>query len=159
MAGKTIDIRAPISFAALQEKINEKYSSVLFEHPEGYGPHEVSRLKRREREHIQTATRRVDGTVDVALQNRMAAAYGLVSPRLVDEPDERKRAEKTIEVLLEYPDDYIEPIAEKVWEISNEYRDKNGAKGGDEPSPFTRTSSLNGGSASSSAGRSEKSEA
>lgn len=147
MAGKTIENKAPITLDALKAKVQEKYTGQFFEHPEGYGTQELARLKRREREAIQRDTRRPDGTVDVALQNRMAAAFGLVNPKL------------TAEELLEYPDDFIEPIAERVWEISNTYRDTDadGKGGADSEAPFTKRSSSASGAATSSVGDSPKS--
>jgi hypothetical protein len=128
MAGKSIESRAPISLEDLKERVQTKYASELFDHPEGYGTFEVARLKRHERAAIQTASRLPGGMVDVEVQNRMAAAFGLVSPKV------------SAEELKEYPDDFIEPIADKVWEISNAYRthtDENG-KGDGKDAPFFR---------------------
>jgi hypothetical protein len=147
MTGKTIDNRAPISIDTLKERVQEKYESVLFEHPEGYGIFEVARLKRHERAAIQTASRLPGGMVDVEVQNRMAAAFGLVNPKV------------SAEELKEYPDDMIEPLADKVWEISNAYRlhtEENG-KGDGAPPNFTKRSSRASDSPSSSEKPSEKS--
>jgi hypothetical protein len=139
MAGKSIESRTPISLDDLKAKVQEKYVGQLFDHPEGYGVMEISRLKRSEREKIQTASRLPGGMVDVAIQNRMAAAFGLVSPKL------------TAEELLEWPDDFVEPIADKVWEISNAYRmhtEEVGKGDGTGPAPFTKKSSVSGESVS-----------
>jgi hypothetical protein len=148
MAGKQIENRTPVSIATLNERVQEKYTSILFDHPEGYGTFEVARLKRRERAAIQMASRLPGGMVDVEVQNRMAAAFGLVSPKL------------SAEELEEYPDDFIEPIADKVWEISNDYRThvaENGKGDGKGPAPFTKRSSVNGDSPSPSDGAPMKS--
>jgi hypothetical protein len=141
MAGKTIESRAPVSIEALKERVQEKYQSQLFEHPEGYGMFEVARLKRHERAAIQKESRLPGAMTDVEVQNRMAAAFGLVNPKI------------SAEELKEYPDDFIEPIADKVWEISNDYRNRDDEKGnGTGPAPFTKTSSVPTDSASPTAG-------
>jgi hypothetical protein len=62
------------------------------------------------------------------LQNRMAAAFGLVNPRI------------GAEELKEYPDDFIEGIAEEVWRISNDYRDDTAKGDGEAASFFTKIS-------------------
>jgi len=128
MTGKTVENRVPSTIDELRAKVNEKYTAALFEHPYGYGKFEVSRLKRKEREEINTACKRADGTWDNMLQNRMAAAFGMVSPKL------------TAVELEEYPDDFIEGVAEEVWRISNDYRD-DAAKGDGEPASFFTKSS------------------
>jgi hypothetical protein len=133
MAGKSIDNRAPISIDTLKERVQEKYESHLFEHPEGYGVVELARLKRQERAAIQAATRLPGGLTDLELQNRMAAAFGLVNPKV------------TAEELKEYPDDFIEPIAKWVWDTSNAYQERliaqNGTGDGKAPAPFFTKSS------------------
>jgi hypothetical protein len=149
MAGKTIENRAPISIDTLKERVQEKYASELFEHPEGYGIVEVARLKRHERAAIQAATRLPGGLTDLELQNRMAAAFGLVNPKV------------TAEELKEYPDDFIEPIAKWVWDTSNAYQERltaqNGTGDGKAPAPFFKRSSRDSDSPSSSERPSEKS--
>jgi hypothetical protein len=123
MTGKAIESRAPITIDELKAKVQARYTGQLFEHPNGYGTVELARLKRLEREQINTACRKPDGTWDNMLQNRMAAAFGLVNPKI------------SAEELKEYPDDFIEGIAEEVWRISNDYRDDT-AKGDGEPASF-----------------------
>lgn len=124
MAGKTIESTAPMTVEEIRAKVEAGYVAVPFDHPAGYGPHEVSKLKRIEFKKITDAVRRADGTYDFELQDRMAVAYGLVSPKLAATP------EQVMEILNEFPNDYIMPIAQKVWDLTNDFRDKEAEKKG-----------------------------
>ena len=141
MAGKTIETPRVVSLDELRAKVEQRYQGEAFEHPNGYGTFELARLKRQERKVIRDATF-VYGTngeivrIDDELSNRMAVAYGLVAPKLAD------TVEKTTEALKEYPDDFIDPIAARVWEMSNDYRATGNGKGTDaNAAPFTKKSS------------------
>ena len=160
MAGKQITTPKVTTIDELRAKVEARYQGEAFEHPNGYGTFELARLKRAERKTIRDATF-IYGTngeivrIDDELSNRMAVAYGLVSPQIAE------TVEKTVEALKEYPDDFIDPIAARVWEMSNDYRVTGNGKGTDGASaPFTKTSSsTNGVSPTSSSGDSAKSEA
>jgi hypothetical protein len=137
MAVKETQNKRPMTIEELRAVKDKKFTGKLWDHPQGYGTLELARLTRSEREQIQKATNSQDGmrvSVDVALQNRMAAAFGLVSPKM------------TAEELLEWPDDYIEPIAEEVWRMSNDYKDVNRTGDGEVPAPFSKTSNFATGS-------------
>lgn len=129
MAGKTVETRAPISLEAIKARVQEKYSGVMFDVP-GYGTVELAMLKRSEREAIIIACRRPDSSWDNMLQDRMAASYGLINPKL------------SADDLKDYPDDFIESIANEVWRMSNAYRDEREKGNGTGPAPFSKTSSL-----------------
>ena len=154
MAGKTIETPRVVSLDELRAKVSERYSGVTFEHPNGYGTVEVARLKRQERKIIRDATFVYGNNgeivrIDDELSNRMAVAYGLVSPQIADTP------ERIVEELKQYPDDFIDPIAAKVWEISNDFRVTPNGKGTDATSAnFTKRSSSGTASAPSSDGHS-----
>lgn len=127
MAGKTLDSRAPVDLDTLKAKVQQRYTGVLFDVP-GYDVTvELAMLKRSEREEVIAACRRADGTWDGLLQDRLAAAFGLINPKL------------TAEDLRDYPDDFIEPIAAKVWELSNAYREGRETHGTG-PHPFPKVS-------------------
>lgn len=131
MAVKETQGARPITIEELRAIKDKKFTGTLFDHPQGYGTLEVARLTRSEREQIQKATNSHDGArfiVDTALQNRMAAAFGLVTPRM------------TAEELLDWPDDFIEPIADKVWALSNDYKEAEKKGDGESPAPFPKTS-------------------
>lgn len=153
MAGKTIEQTRITTLDELRAKAEERYSAVPYEHPNGYGTMEVARLKRVERKIIRDATFIYGNNgeivrIDDELSNRMAVAYGLVSPRIADTP------EKAIEELKQWPDDFIDPIATKVWEISNDFRTTTNGKGEPDAAPFTKRSLSATASAPSSAGTS-----
>jgi hypothetical protein len=135
MAGKTLDTSTPMTIEELRAKVAAGYTAVPFEHPSGYGRHEVAKLKRHEYKAITDAVRRSDGTYDFELQDRMAVAYGLVEPKLAATP------EQAMEVLKEFPNDYIQPIAKKVWDLTNDYREESEKKAGADVPPFSKTSS------------------
>jgi hypothetical protein len=141
MTGKAVQNHVP-TLAELREKIDTGYIAVPFDHPAGYGPHEVSKLKRREYRHITEAVRLPNGAFDYELQDRMAVAYGLVSPKLSTASDPDKAFAEAMAFLEECPNDYIQPIATKVWAVTNDYRDKEAKEGaGADVTPFTKRSS------------------
>jgi hypothetical protein len=136
MAGKTIESTAPTTIEEVRALVMQKYRAVPFDHPAGYGRMEVAKLKRHEYQAITEAVRRTDGTWDLELQDRMAVAFGLVEPKLAATP------EQAMEELKEYPNDFIQPIAKKVWDLTNDYRNEAEKKGaGADVLPFTKTSS------------------
>jgi len=131
MAVKETQGARPMTIEELRAIKDKKFTGVLFEHPQGYGTVEVARLTRSEREQIQKATVSYDGgryVVDTALQNRMAAAFGLVNPKM------------TAEQLLAWPDDFIEPVADEVWRMSNDYKEAAAKGDGEAPAPFSKKS-------------------
>jgi hypothetical protein len=131
MAVKETQGTRPMTIEELRAIKDKKFTGVLFEHPHGYGTLEVARLTRSEREQIQKATAANNGNdviLNGSLQSRMAAAFGLVNPKM------------TAEQLLEWPDDFIEPIAQEVWKISNDYFGANKTGDGEAPAPFSKKS-------------------
>ena len=134
----------------LRDAIQRRFTGVLFEVP-GYNMSvEVTALKRHERESIIKAVQGDEGRWDNLLQNRMAVAFALLTPPIVDlprnSPSENDRYVKAaIEALKEWPDSLIDPIAGEIWRISNNYTEEVEAKIED-VSPFHRMSGLPSGS-------------
>jgi hypothetical protein len=135
MAGKTID-KIPMNIEQLRAKLAEKLTGTPLE-IEGWGTVEVTMLKAVEVQEINRATRDENGNVPIqnAWQwNCTTAAKGLVTPSM------------TPEEAAQYPPEFIMPIANKVWELTNAYQARE-AKAADEPvNPFPRRSSSSSGS-------------
>jgi hypothetical protein len=134
MAGKTIE-KIPMNIEQLRAKLTEKLTGTLFE-VEGWGTVEVTMLKAIEIQEINRATRDADGSVPIqnAWQwNCATAARGLVTP------------EMTPEEAAQYPPEFIMPIANKVWELTNAYQ-QAATKAVDEPVNFPRRSTSSSGS-------------
>lgn len=120
--------------ATLQSLVEEKYVSVPFVVPGWDVTVEISMLKRAEREAIVKAAQGDDGRWDNLLQNRMAAAFGLVNPTM------------TADELKDYPDSFIDPIANEVWKMSNTYDAKQTEEEREGSyRPFRKTSGSNTG--------------
>jgi hypothetical protein len=156
MAAKTIDTRAPLTIVELKAKVMERYTSVPFDHPNYDGAVEVAMLKSGEREHVHVASEMGTEEFSPGMWNRLSVAYGLVTPDLASEVGGRVDAAgkpydrglvamKIAEALKEYPDDFITPIADKVWDLTTNYR-KNRETAADGPAPFVKVSGLSSGS-------------
>jgi hypothetical protein len=127
MATKSI-VKSPMSLDQLQARLAEKLTGTPLDIPD-WGTVEVTMLKAIEIQEINRATRGTNGEVtDAWLWNSMSAAKGLVAPAL------------TPEQMSQYPPEFVMPIANKVWDLTNAYLVEQN-KASEEPvSPFPRRS-------------------
>jgi hypothetical protein len=152
------DIGAPKtdSIEELRARVQQRYEAVPFEHP-NYPDiaFQLAILNNGEKEHISSVAA-IDGPQRSGWAfNRMTVAYGLVSPELVPPPApgatrqaREARAIRIADALRDYPDDFILPIADEIWRLTNEYRESR--EGGADSPPFVKRSAPTSSSSTSS---------
>jgi hypothetical protein len=144
MATKTIGGEKITTIEDLQALVQKRYEAVPFEHP-NYPEvdFQVAILNNGEKEHINAVSEMGTPTQSGWVFNRMSVAYGLVSPSLADplapgatRQAREARAVRIANQLNDYPDDFILPLAEEIWRLTNEYREAR--EGGQGKDPFSK---------------------
>jgi hypothetical protein len=153
MTGKEIGTPKATGVEELRARVQQRYEAVPFEHP-NYPDiaFEVSILNNGEKEHINAVAEMGQTGQSGWVFNRMSVAYGLVTPALIEptQPGATRqareaRAVRIADALKDYPDDFILPLAEEVWRLTNDYRAQR-EEGSNSPPFLKRASFLSSGS-------------
>lgn len=144
--GKVLDGSMPVTMDEIRARMNKRYEGVPFTHPDPEWadiPFQLSILSNGEKEHINTASGIGTPTMSGWIFNRLTVAYGVIVPEQAaplaanaTRGAREARAMRIADSLKDFTDDYILPLAEEVWRLTNAYQTQR--EGGSESTPFSK---------------------